>query len=128
VCDTVVAPGQPLPPVNRTDAVAFFDRWMKRSPRLNRAGMRAVLYAAELCPLALGFRRRLRALRESERAQVLASLDRAGGSGVRELVRLVTGIASLSYYGDDAVMLLVGYDAEANLRRGRELRAREGRP
>jgi hypothetical protein len=114
--------------VSSTDAVAFFDRWLERSPRLNRAAMRAVLYAAELCPRALGFGGRLRALPEAERAQVLESLERAGKPGLRELVRLVEGIARLSYYGDDAVMRRVGYDAESNLRRGRELRAREGRP
>ena len=128
MCDTVVAPESPLPPVSSTDAVAFFDRWLERSPRLNRAAMRAVLYAAELCPRALGFGGRLRALPEAERAQVLESLERAGKPGLRELVRLVEGIARLSYYGDDAVMRRVGYDAESNLRRGRELRAREGRP
>jgi len=37
-------------------------------------------------------------------------------------------VAQLAYYGDDAVMLRLGYDAEANLQRGRELRAKEGRP
>jgi hypothetical protein len=59
---------------------------------------------------------------------VLATLERTGKPGLRELVRLLSGIASLSYYGDDAVMLRIGYDAESNLRRGRELRVREGRP
>jgi hypothetical protein len=124
----VVAPAPPLPPVSSTDAVAFFDRWLELSPRLNRAAIRALLYAAELCPRALGFGGRLRALPEAERALVLGSLERAGNPGLRELVRLVKGIASLSYYGDDAVMRRVGYDADSNLRRGRELRAREGRP
>jgi hypothetical protein len=128
ICDTVVAPAPPLPPVSATDAVAFFDRWMARSPGPNRAALRVLLYAAELCPRALGFDRRLRALPEAERAQVLRSLERTGKPGLRELVRLVEGIASLSYYGDDAVMRRVGYDAEANVRRGRELRVREGRP
>jgi hypothetical protein len=95
---------------------------------LNRAAIRALLYAAELCPRALGFGGRLRALPEAERAQVLGSLERAGNPGLRELVRLVKGIASLSYYGDDAVMRHVGYDADSKLRRGCELRVREGRP
>jgi hypothetical protein len=124
----VVAPAPPLPPVTSTDAVAFFDRWLERSPRPHRAAMRALLYAAELCPRAFGHGGRLRALPEAERAQVLESLERAARPGLRELVRLVEGIASLSYYGDDAVMRRVGYDAGSNLRRGRELRAREGRP
>lgn len=128
ICDTVVSPAPPLPPVSATDAVSFFDRWMARSPRINRAGMRALLYAAELCPRALGFGARLRALAEADRARLLSKLEHTAKPGLRELVRLLSGIASLSYYGDDAVMLRVGYDAEANLRRGRELRVREGRP
>jgi hypothetical protein len=128
VCDTVVAPEPALPAVSETDAVAFFDRWLLLSPRLNRAGLRALLYAAELAPRLLGFRGRLRALAETDRARALAALEHAGEPRLRELVRLVKGIACLSYYGDDAVMLRLGYDADANVRRGRELRAREGRP
>jgi hypothetical protein len=42
--------------------------------------------------------------------------------------KLIKGAAQLSYWGDDALMRSVGYDADANVRRGRELRAREGRP
>jgi hypothetical protein len=34
----------------------------------------------------------------------------------------------LAYYGDDDVMRQIGYDADANVARGRELRRREGRP
>jgi len=128
VCDTVVAPRPALPAVRDTDAVTFLDRWLLLSPRLNRAGLRALLYAAELAPHALGFRRRLRQLADADRARVLGSLERAKGPRVRELVGLVRGIACLSYYGDDAVMLRLGYDAEANLERARELRVREGRP
>jgi hypothetical protein len=33
----------------------------------------------------------------------------------------------LSYYGDDGVSRLLGYDADANVRRGRALIADEGR-
>ena len=47
---------------------------------------------------------------------------------LRQLAKLVKGMAFLCYYGDDGIMRRVGYDADANLRRGRELRAREGRP
>ena len=128
VCDTVVAPEPVLPPVRDTDAVAFFDRWLVVSPRLNRAGLRALLYAAELAPRLLGFRRRLRRLAESDRARVLDALEHAGKPQVRELVRLLRSIACLSYYGDDRVMLRLGYDAEANLRRAQELRRTEARP
>ena len=128
VCDTVVAPEPALPPVRDTDAVAFFDRWLVLSPRLNRAGLRALLYAAELAPRATGFRGRLRKLAEPERARFLGSLERASQRRVRELVRLLKGIACLSYYGDDGVMLRLGYDAGANVQRARALRLREGRP
>jgi hypothetical protein len=128
VCDTVVAPEPLLPPVRTTDAVTFFDRWLVLSPRRNRAGLRALLYAAELAPRLLGFRARLRALAEADRALVLEALERVGEPRVRELVRLFKGVACLSYYGDDAVMLQLGYDADANVRRARELRARERRP
>ena len=48
VCDTVVAPEPLLPPVRETDAVQFLDRWLAAAPRLNRIGLRAPFYAAEL--------------------------------------------------------------------------------
>jgi hypothetical protein len=128
VCDTVVAPEPVLPAVRDTDAVAFFDGWLALSPRANRAGLRALLYAAELAPRLLGMGARLRALPEPCRAEALEALERSSGARVRELTRLVQGIASLSYYGDDAVMLRLGYDAEANVDRARELRAQEGPP
>jgi hypothetical protein len=44
------------------------------------------------------------------------------------VTKLVRSAAQLAYYGDDRVLALCGYDAEANLRRGRELRIAEGRP
>jgi hypothetical protein len=44
------------------------------------------------------------------------------------VAKLVKGSAQLAYYGDDRVLAICGYDADANLRRGRELRVREGRP
>ena len=128
VVDTVVAPEPLLPPVRETDAAAFLDRWLSAAPRLNRIGLRALLHVAELCPRALGARGRLRQLPEAERVKVLEALERHGNQHVRALLRLVKQIACLSYYGDDAVMLRLGYDAQANLKRGRELRAAEGRP
>ena len=128
VVDTVVAPEPLLPPVRDTDAAAFLDRWLSKAPRANRAALRALLYAAELCPRLLGARGRLRAIPEAERARVLERLQASRDTRVRALLRLVEQIACLSYYGDDAVMLRLGYDAEANVRRGRLLREREGRP
>ena len=128
VTDTVVAPEPLLPAVRDTTAVASFDRWLWHSPRLNRAGLRAMFLAMELAPLALGFRARLRALAPDRRAAAFAQAERRGPAAVRGLLKIIKSLAFLNYYGDDAVMLRLGYDADANVRRGRELRAREGRP
>ena len=128
VCDTVLAPEPTLPPVRQTDAVDFFDSWLARSPRLNRLAFRALLYGAEMAPWALGFRRRLRTLPEADRARALAALETARPVRLRHVVKLVKGMATLSYYGDDQILGRLGYDADANLRRARELRSRERRP
>jgi hypothetical protein len=128
--DAVVAPEPPiLPAVKDTDAVAFFDDWMARSPALNRLGMRALLYVLELSPLIAGPRRtRLRRLARADRANWLAAVEHAPRAELRLVYKLVKGAAQLSYWGDDSLMKRVGYDADANVRRGRELRTREGRP
>ena len=128
VCDTVVAPEPVLPPVRETDAVAFLDRWLAASPRLNRAGLRALIYAAELAPRALGLGHRLRALPVDERAMALERAGSATRPKVKALLKLIKSIACLAYYGDDAVMARLGYDADAVVSRGRALRATEGRP
>jgi hypothetical protein len=128
VCDTVVAPEPALPPVRDTDAVESLDRWLARAPRLNRAGLRLLLYAAELSPRLLGQGTRLRRLSEPDRARALDAVEGIRSRQVREIVRALKGVACLCYYGDDAVMRRLGYDAGANVARGRELRALEGRP
>jgi hypothetical protein len=128
VCDTVVAPEPVLPPVKTTDAVGFLDRWLAAAPALNRIGLRGLLYASELAPRALGQGHRLRALAEPERAAALEAAERARRPEVRAIVKLVKSVAFLAYYGDDAVMGRLGYDADAVVARARELRAREGRP
>jgi hypothetical protein len=124
--DAVVAPEPLLPPVRETDAVAFFDHWMTRMPRLNRAGMRALLLAAELAPLAT-HGSRLRRLDRARRGDWVRSVESTGNGHVRVLMKLMEGAAQLAYYGDDSVLGQLGYDAEANLERGRRLRAAEGR-
>jgi hypothetical protein len=126
--DTVVAPEPVLPPVRDTTAVEFLDRWLSRAPRLNTFGLRALLYVAELAPLLAGQRHRLRRLDVSARAAALERLDHGGPPAARQLVKLLKGVACLAYYGDDAVMLRLGYDADANVERGRRLRAEEARP
>jgi hypothetical protein len=122
VVDTFVAPEGVLPPVARTDAARFFGDWLALGPRRNALGLRALLLALELGPLALGFGQRLRRLPTSERARYIKRLERLPP------VKALKGIAFLSYYGDDALMNRLGYDADANVSRGRALRAREGRP
>ena len=125
--DAVVAPEPILPPVRQTDAVAFFDRWLGLLPRANRVGLRALLLVAELAPLAT-HGGRLRRLDRARRLEWVQSVERSGNGHVRLLMKLMEGAAQLSYYGDDAVLGRLGYDADANLERGRRLRAAEGRP
>lgn len=126
--DAVVAPEPVLPPVRETDAVEFFDRWMTRSPRLNRVGLRALLYVLEVAPRFMGFGGRMRELAPAERARYLEAIEKHQLPQLRQLTKLLQGFGHLSYYGDDRVMKRIGYDADANVARGRELRARDGRP
>lgn len=128
LADTVVAPEPVLPPVRETDAVEFFDRWMARMPAANRVGLRMLLYALELAPRLTGFGARMRRLDPARRAEYVRGLERAPLPQLRQLAKLMQGFGQLAYYGDDAVMRRIGYDAAANVRRGRELRARDGRP
>jgi len=114
--------------VRQTTAVTFFDTWLARSPRLNRIALRGLLYLVELAPRGLGAPKRLRRLSAEERARALTAAEGAGPPQARQLLKLIKGMAFLAYYADDGVMRRLGYDAEANVRRGRELRAREARP
>jgi hypothetical protein len=126
--DTVVAPQTVLPPVSQTDAADAFDRWLAHSPPANAIGMRGLVLAIELGPLALGYRRRLRRLPPGDRARYLQTLEQSRAAPVRQLTRAIKSIAFFCYYGDDALLLRLGYDPDANVGRGRELRARQGRP
>ena len=128
LADTVVAPEPVLPPVRETDAVEFFDRWMARAPRPNRIALRGLLYALEISPRMLGFGDRMRRLAPERRAEYLRAIEQNRLPQLRQLAKLMQGFGQLAYYGDDGVMLRLGYDAEANVARGRELRARDGRP
>ena len=127
VCETVVAPGAALPPVRQTDAVAFVDYWLARSPLVNRVALRAALYLAELAPRLLRIGGRLRTLSERDRARTLQEIESLRSPHARQLVKAVKTMAFLSYYGDPGILLQLGYDAEANVDRGRELRVREAR-
>ncbi len=126
--DAMLAPEPDLPPVSHTEAVASFDGWLAASPPLNRAGLRAALYVAELLPLATGKPHRLRRLDRDSRAALLARMEKRAPAPVRLLLTSLRVFAAFSYYGDDSVARRLGYDADAIVARGRELRAREGRP
>jgi hypothetical protein len=125
--DAVVAPEPVLPAVIQTDAVAFFDRWLGLLPRLNRTGLRALLLAAELAPIAT-HGARLRRLERARRSDWVQTVEHSRNSQVRLLMKLMESAAQLSYYGSDGVLRRLGYDAQANVERGRRLRAAEGRP
>src|SRR3954451_21594088 len=76
--DAVVSTEPLLPPVKDTDAVASFDDWMARAPRLNRIGMRSLLYVLEVSPLlTTKERRRLRQLDSAGRARWLDAIEHA---------------------------------------------------
>ncbi|MCW2997791.1 MAG: hypothetical protein JWN65_1340 [Solirubrobacterales bacterium] len=122
--DIVVAPVAPLPPVHRTDAAYALDAHLAAAPRANRLGLRAALLALELAPLALGRGRRLRRLDRRQRTALLARLERGLLIGP---VKGLRALAHLSYYGDPAVMQLLGYDADAVLARAAAVRAKEVR-
>jgi len=128
LADTVVAPEPVLPPVRETDAVAFFDRWMSRAPRVNRIALRGLLYTLETGPRLLGFGARMRRLTPERRAEYLRAIERSSVPQLRQLAKLLQGFGQLAYYGDDGIMVRLGYDADANVARGRGLREREGRP
>jgi hypothetical protein len=94
--DTLLAPAPPLPPVDQTDAVPAFERWLAAAPPVNRAALRAILLALA----ALRFPRR-------PPAQRLTLVRRLLGG---ELLAAVRAAAGLCYYGDPGVSRLLGYD------------------
>lgn len=127
LADAFLAPEPPLPAVRDTEALRTFDLWLARSPRLHRIGLRALLLLAELAPLLCGGGRRLRRLEPGRRQRWLTRVERLPVRAPRELTRAVKTLILLCYYGDPGVMAQLGYDAHANVRRGRELRRAEER-
>ncbi len=124
--DAVAAPQPPLPRVAETDAVAAFDRWLAYAPRANRDALRLALRMLDLAPRALGYGDRLHSLPRSERARALEALKRI--PLVRRVAEALCAAASISYFGDDGVLRMLGYDAQERVARGRELRRIELRP
>ena len=112
--DAVAMPAPPLPPVAATDAVAGFDAWLTHAPQANRAAIRAAL---------LGLGTRLRGRDRAERAEALRALADTRAPGVPQLMEALRAAAAAAYYGDDAVMRRLGYDAGERVRRGAEVRA-----
>jgi hypothetical protein len=124
LAETVIAPSGALPPLVRTDALDFLGRYLGAAPPLNRAGLRALLLAVEVGPLALGYGARLRRLDPAARVDYLERLDRGR---LAPLAQALEMLAKLAYYGDDGVMRSLGYDADAVVERGRALRREEAR-
>ena len=88
-----VAPVPPLPPVRETDAVQALERSLAAGPKIN-----AIVLRAALLLVGLGLRR-------------------------GPLAKVVGSLAHLHYYGDDRVMRLLGYDADAVVARAAQVRA-----
>jgi hypothetical protein len=102
-----VPAGDGLPPLERTDAAAAFDAWLRAAPAPNRIALRALL----------------RAVSRGDVARRVEEGRGALGSGTQILAR----IAAHCYYGDEAVMRALGYDAREVAARGMALRRAEGR-
>lgn len=123
--EVVVAPGAGLPAVADTDAVRAFDDNLDAAPAINRLGLRLMLRAVDLMPLLLRRGGRLEHLDPIRRTEVVAELDHHPVAG--PLLKALRGIAHLCYYGDERVMVLLGYDPRAVVERAARLRAAEGR-
>jgi len=102
-----VPSGDGLPPVERTDAVAAFDDWLRAAPPPNRAVLRVLL----------------RVVARGDVARLIESGKGVRGGGAQFLAR----IAAHCYYGDEGVMRALGYDAREVAARGLALRRAEGR-
>ena len=103
LADAVVMPVPPRAGVAGTDAVAGFDGWLARAPRLNRIALRASL-------VALGLR--LRGMDRGQRAAALGRLGRSRVPVVPQLMEALRASAAAAYYGDAGVMRILGYDPD----------------
>jgi hypothetical protein len=128
ITEAYCRPAPTFPPVSRTDAVAFIDAFAARSRALNRVGFRLILWAVELAPLVRGYGASFTRLAADQQAQFVRALDRSRWQLLQVGFRLLKTLALMSYYGDRDVLRAIGYDAEANVARGRALRRAEGRP
>jgi hypothetical protein len=126
--DAYCGPAPEFPSVRESDAVRFINRLVAASPRINRIGFRVMLRLLDLAPFLRGYRLRFRRLTAVQRDEFLRGLDKSRWTLLRIAARLLKTIALMSYWGDPLALRAAGYDPEANIARGRALRAREGRP
>ena len=122
--ETICAPGDGRPSAGTAHPRTAFERALAAAPPLNRFGLRALLYAAELAPRLHGQGARLRRLGAAERRAALGAL--AGGP-IRAPLEGLTALVKMSYWSEPALMRSLGYDADAVVVRGRELRRLEAR-
>jgi hypothetical protein len=126
--DAYCRPEPVFPPVPDTDAVAFMDTLASESRWLNRVGFRLILRLVNLAPLLRGYGASFTALAVERRAEFIRGLDRSRWLLFKVVSRLLKTLAVMSYYGDARTLRMAGYDAKANVARGRALRKSEGRP
>jgi hypothetical protein len=122
------APAPPLPPVAETDAIAFIDYLVVRSPRRNRVGFKLILQLFEIAPVLRGYGAPLTRLSPARRTAFARDLDDSRWMLLRIGARLLKTIALMSYWGDAGVLRASGYDPEALIARSRALRREEERP
>lgn len=122
--ETICAPVSGRPRASGAHARVAFERVLASAPPLNRAGLRGLLYALEVIPRLQGRGARLRLLAGAERRAAVGALT--GGPGGAALEGL-TALVKLSYWSEPALMRSLGYDADAVVARGRELRRLEAR-
>lgn len=87
-----------------------------------------MILACELAPKISGFGARFRQLDPESRTRFLESWSESSVPRLRVVFKLIKSLAAMSYYGDDRVLELCGYDAGAKVARGRALREKEKRP
>jgi hypothetical protein len=106
--EAAVPAGGHLPAARDTDAVPAFEAWLRAAPAPNRFALRAMLRLVG---------------RERDLGRHVERGSGVIGGGAQLLAR----IAAHCYYGDEAVMRALGYDARDVAARGLALRRAEGR-
>ena len=122
--DVVVAPTGAMPAVQDTDALAALDAHLRAAPAVNRLGIRAMLLAVEIAPRLTGHGARLGALDPAGRTAAVTGLRRHKAFG--PMIKALQSLSHMTYYGDDRVMRLVGYDADAVVARATAAREQHG--